>query len=338
VLSFEDEKRASLKSLLGILIPTKDREIELGELLKSISRGFSYPDLVVIVSSGRDISWVIKPYSKLLRIKHVHLDESGQILQKMYGINLIKDECEWVWFVDDDVIFLDDSIQNAKQILKICKRGELKGIGPKVISLNSGMIVDASSQPRRQFRRLTRIFSRPGKVMPSGRNVSYMHWPSEMETEWLSGISIWRNEVLPLYSFEFLKAAYSIYEDVIFSFQVSKVGKLLYSPHISVLRPRYDSSVNSKKARYFQVYWQLFFVMVNKDLSIFNFLSLQAVILLKKLFMFGLGFGDLSSIKAQWSYLVDCCGIVLIQTDPIDMLAERFGEDAKYLGRKNEGF
>ncbi len=89
----------------------------------------------------------------------------------------------------------------------------------------------------------------PGKVLQSGHAQSYFDSKIICKTEWLNGISLWKASSLKMYPNLKLNQPYSAYEDVIFSYKISRRCQLLYDPNMFVQSQEleYVSHLNSIK-------------------------------------------------------------------------------------------
>ena len=94
----------------AVLIATRNRPEQLNTLLLSLRRSAKRINQVTIVSSGINVSEVVNSHQTFIPINHFHSEISGQIAQKIKGIELIPSNTEWVMFLDDDVIMSDYSI------------------------------------------------------------------------------------------------------------------------------------------------------------------------------------------------------------------------------------
>ena len=94
----------------AVLIATRNRPEQLNTLLLSLRRSAKRINQVTIVSSGIDVSGVVNSHQTFIPIYHFHSEVSGQIAQKIKGIDLIPLNTEWVMFLDDDVIMSEYSI------------------------------------------------------------------------------------------------------------------------------------------------------------------------------------------------------------------------------------
>jgi hypothetical protein len=73
-----------------------------------------------------------------------------------------------------------------------------------------------------------------GKVLGSGHAQIYQDSLTDIETQWVNGISIWRIETLQSYGFISSKLSYSAYEDVIFSYGVSRDHPIIFASKVIV--------------------------------------------------------------------------------------------------------
>jgi GT2 family glycosyltransferase len=239
----------------AILIATRNRPRELHKLLSSITQLLVGPSLVVIVSSGEDISSsLVGRYS--LNIIHKHILDYGQIRQKMIGISEIPREIDWVLFLDDDLILDRTTTKELLNFLRVNNNDDIIGLG-----LSDSSVV-------KQKKQILRIGPRLGAVSISGHNNNYMQSEIPVATSWLNGASMWKRSKLDYYKFEYLDARYSICEDLIYSYAMSKLGTLYYVPaakfHFQVDSQNHSSEIQVFRAR---AYWKFYFVSMFPELS-----------------------------------------------------------------------
>ena len=216
--------------MLSIVIPTRNRPHHLQILLESIVKSNASEFEVIVISSGIDISEVISNYKKNMQIKHIHTQIPGQINQKILGVNNITENSDWVMFCDDDLIFQKDFFQNLKNCLE--ESSNTIGIGVSLPSTEKNL---RSSKLKVLFASvfLLRNVSY-GAILKNGHACSYMKSTSKIRTKWLSGASIWRSEIAKKYSSIYPQTKYAAYEDVIFSFSVSKFGSMFFCPSLKM--------------------------------------------------------------------------------------------------------
>lgn len=255
--------------IYGILVATKDRPQQLSKFLESVSNLSFLPTEVVIASSGIDITEIIKKYKHKLNLKHIHSLRSGQIIQKKLGLKYFSENLNWIAFFDDDVVLLPDSIENVFSDISILSaQNKIAGIG-MACSTNTASI------RKLRYKLLKELFlssdKNLGQVNKSGYNASYMGSREVIETQWLNGAAIWKAELAKKYDVPFDEIRHAIGEDLFFSYQNLKHGKLFFSPSSKFIFQKYPE--NDFKLSYFvlHTYIQLFFVLTNKELSVMAF-------------------------------------------------------------------
>ena len=308
---------------IAILVATKNRPDKLTKLLESLTPSANYISQTVIVSSGQNISQVIADFKDSLNIKHLHSKVSGQITQKMEGVKHIDEKISWVLFLDDDITISKDAIDTLiNKYLKNPNFINVNGFGLKINNL--------------EFRKYTKaqiIFmcvfglysNKSGSVLESGHAQTYQNSLEDIETEWLNGISAWRAESLRSYSSRFPEINYAAYEDVIYSYRISRKNRLLFASSVSVVNQDLEIYTPLTLTQYKAgSYMRYLFVSENKNLSKSNLLIAQ----LFRSIDFTIN-GDLSMPKAirfAKTFLIwwDLCLAILIKTDPIKLLNKRY--------------
>ena len=308
---------------IAILVATKNRPDKLTKLLESLTPSANYISQTVIVSSGQNISQVIADFKDSLNIKHLHSKVSGQITQKMEGVKHIDEKISWVLFLDDDITISKDAIDTLiNKYLKNPIFIDVNGFGLKINNL--------------EFRKYTKaqiIFmcvfglysNKSGSVLESGHAQTYQNSLEDIETEWLNGISAWRAESLRSYSSRFPEINYAAYEDVIYSYRISRKNRLLFASSVSVVNQDLEIYTPLTLTQYKAgSYMRYLFVSENKNLSKSNLLIAQ----LFRSIDFTIN-GDLSMPKAirfAKTFLIwwDLCLATLIKTDPIKLLNKRY--------------
>ena len=258
----------------AILIATRNRPQKMVQLLTSLCELSYQPTQVVIVSSGSPIHEEILDFQKKLNIKYSHLDQGGQIRQKIEGLKLVPRSVDWILFLDDDVLLNKNSVSNAFRYLE--REGNTKTIVG--IGFKNGDTVDKSSS---LFKSIVSQFfgiinTNRGSVTKNGQSVDYMDSLETIETKWLNGISMWRRDIALEYNIPFLEAPYSSCEDLIFSYSASKKGRLLFIPDCEFTFQE-DSLVLKQSFSVFKstTYWRLYFVLSNKEFNVRKFLWSQ---------------------------------------------------------------
>ena len=225
---------------LCVLIATKDRTNELNELLISISSSTLVPKKILIVSSGTDISHLKSKFLKKIDLEIIHSDVSGQSIQKSIGINRLSRNYTWILFLDDDVAL-------ESSTLEILYNGYIMNpIFKSYLGFGLGITNRFARSQNRAVKYLLRLFNlfsdTPGSIIKSGHAQSYLDHGVQIEVDWLNGISAWNSKVLSHYSSHQTSTPYSAYEDVAFSYRVSKSHKLLFVPMAKVRNQKMEGN------------------------------------------------------------------------------------------------
>jgi glycosyltransferase involved in cell wall biosynthesis len=261
---------------LAIIIATKNRPEKIKNLLESLTFCTEYFTQLIIVSSGINISHHISKYNHIPNLKHIHLDVSGQIKQKMEGVKNVHVGIRWVLFLDDDVTITKQSLKNLHDMYILNdKYSKVQGFGIKILNLD----LPEYSRIQLLILRMFGLYSKKmGVVLKSGHAQSYQNSLLDIETQWLNGISAWSIEALKSYSGIFPEIDYAAYEDVIFSYKISRKNSLLFASNVVVVNQCYEkkgslSLIQFKAGAYMRYY----FVLENKNLSIVYLLLSQFV-------------------------------------------------------------
>ena len=308
---------------IAILVATKNRPDKLNKLLESLTPSAHNINQIVIISSGQNISQVVADFKDSLNIKHLHSKVSGQITQKIEGIKYIDERNSWVLFLDDDITISKEAIDTLiNKYLKNPNFINVNGFGLKINNLEFRKYTKAQIM----FMRVFGLYSdKSGSVLESGHAQTYQNSLEDIETEWLNGISAWRAESLRSYSSRFPEINYAAYEDVIYSYRISRKNRLLFASSVSVVNQDLEIYTPLTIAQYKAgSYMRYLFVSENKNLSKSNLLIAQ----LFRTIDFTLN-GDLSISKAKRfakTFLIwwDLCLAILIKTDPIKLLNKRY--------------
>jgi len=261
---------------VAILIPTRNRPNHLANLLRSITLSTIKPIQVVVVASGQNVESVIYRFRESLQITYRHTETKGQIAQKRIGLELISKEIEWCLFLDDDLILGDSAIISALSGASAYRNTDIIGIGLSVAPSSRSL---GLSNWKLKLLQLFKLSSNsPGQVLASGHATSYLQENTLMETQWLNGTSMWRVEHAKDYGKGLPSTPYAACEDLIFSYPLSKKGKLIYVPYARVEfqdteRTQFDSFEVFKAA----TLWRYYFVTQHRELSFHWFILSQVV-------------------------------------------------------------
>jgi hypothetical protein len=218
---------------LAILIATKDRHSQLQKLLDSIYKSTNLPSKVLIVYSGKNITSVTSSFEKKINLELIHSAVASQMYQKSIGIKSLGNKYDWVLFLDDDIVLEVNTIERMySEYLNNSKFVDFAGFGLAILNRSTR---EFNSFILRILKFVKLYSSIPGTVTKSGHAQSYLNHPEEIEVQWLNGISVWKSKVLYQYPVIQTDNTYSAYEDVNFSYKVSKNYKLLFGPKAKVV-------------------------------------------------------------------------------------------------------
>jgi GT2 family glycosyltransferase len=225
---------------LAILIATFNRHTELELLLISIASSTVYPHKIVIVYSGLDITNLVSKYQKILDIEIIYSPIANQSIQKSLGISSLGVEFKWVLFLDDDLVVETTAIEILiKSYLNNPEYSSYVGFGLGILNRSKRNLSAIVLKLLKFFKLYS---STPGIVLKSGHVQSYLDVNEEIDVKWLNGISVWNSKVLSKYVSNPMQVTYSAYEDVEFSYNVSKNYKLIFVPRIIVRNQKLEDS------------------------------------------------------------------------------------------------
>jgi glycosyltransferase involved in cell wall biosynthesis len=261
---------------IAILIATRNNPSKVDRLLDSLTFSSNHINQLIVVSSGENISATVDKFTNIFNLKYIHSEVSGQIFQKMIGIKLIESNIEWVVFLDDDVIVPKNMLDKFVSVyLKNDNFLNVCGFGFKIENLkfrtpNSKLI---------PFLKLAGLYSnKNGSVLTSGHVQEYQNSLVDIKTQWLNGASAWKVKVLANYNSSFPNIDYAAYEDVIFSYELSKKYELLFASEVVVVNQNSENYMPLTVQRFMAgAYMRYLFVSTNQELSRFRFLVAQII-------------------------------------------------------------
>lgn len=259
-----------------ILIATKDRPENLRKLLGSVAQSTIKPKSLIVISSGRPINEVIAEFKEALDIDYFHSEVTGQVNQKKIGITRLRKEIPWVLFLDDDLFLAPNAVEKAFETL-----AKYHNLEDSIVGIGLGLTptgrIRKSSQIQNFMGRALRLSSgSPGRVIRSGQGVSYLESPEPIFTEWLNGASMWKTESLIDYTLFVPSSRYAACEDLVFSYQQSKKGKLLFAPEARVFFQQLElNDYNRSQAIISATAWRYYFVKSNAELSLWQLMYSQ---------------------------------------------------------------
>jgi glycosyltransferase involved in cell wall biosynthesis len=266
---------------IGLLIPTRNRPRQVAKLLQSVASSLTKPEQIVIVASGESITNVILQFKDVLSISYLHINERGQIRQKMLGIQEFRSSIDWIFFCDDDLLFESATLNLLRSRIMSISSDNVVGIGTNLVDFS----LKISTNNFEKVMKKLKLF-KYGKVTKSGKNNFYMDSSNMIETEWLNGASIWRRQVAETYHFPYLEARYSICEDLIFSYKAGKEDKLIFDPSIRLRNQEDFSEFSYTEIEIATFVWKVYFLSENSSISPVFFYFREGFLIAKKVIRF----------------------------------------------------
>ena len=212
------------RASVSVVIPTRNREKLLTQILEDLSRQSLKPKIVVVIDSSDTELKIEKEDLNL-----VLLDSTirSAAVQRNMGLDYLeksKETYNYCAFLDDD-IRIDSNYLNSLSDTLNHTRGAV-GISGLAISVNE------SSYKRNRFLDLVGYSGPEGSLTRGAINVPVRKATAPVKVEWLIGCSLWDFESINSLRFEEDFMGQSLFEDVLFSVQASKFGFLIVDSNV----------------------------------------------------------------------------------------------------------
>ena len=190
---------------------------------------------------------------------------------------MVQDDIDWVIFLDDDVRISSKLLSQFKNEVKNHESRYTNSIGGVGFRIPETSRITQRNYVHKLVARIFLLDSpRRGKVLLSGHPTSYMESNLRMRTEWLTGISAWKKDLLSEYGSKFQHTSYAAMEDVFFSYKVSSSSILEYIPELRVdFQMEYITNLNTARIYSLTSIWTYFLVRESPKLSMTLFLYSQ---------------------------------------------------------------
>jgi len=226
----------------AIIIPTKDRPLQVKRHLQSLVDQNCELGRVIVVASGQNIKDIVLDFKDSLPVEY-YMGESGQITQRNFGIKLLGKESKFVAFLNDDCIFQNNSLKHMINFIRSVD-DETAGI-----SFNR-ILVDNNEMPLL----MDKIFRlKSGEVNSLGIAKPIINLKNNKQVNFLhGGYTIWKRHILEKYYQEPINSSWAQSEDLRYSYPIGKKYKLFVCSKAKI-----------------QVLSHLVFVNQNKELLLF---------------------------------------------------------------------
>jgi glycosyltransferase involved in cell wall biosynthesis len=207
---------------LTIIVPTKDRPIDMKSLFDSIRIQDRMPDEVIVVDgSDEPIEQVLKEFTDI-NYKYITVRPPSLPKQRNAGIKSLSQEAQWVGFLDDDIVLEKDCLIKLESFIETQEKNNTIGIGLSILN-----------QPETKTHLYNSFFlmgkeSKGGEVTLSGYPSAIPIPKNNMKVDWLyGGATFWRKDVFENFLYDEWFQGTGYMEDVDFSYSVSKKYDLM---------------------------------------------------------------------------------------------------------------
>jgi len=241
-----------------IVIPTRNRIKELTNTLKFLeSNKFFFKKIVIVDSSNLEIKDQIKKKVKKYRANiEVVNSEPSTCIQRNVGFNFIK-KSKYIMFLDDDNIFYSDAFYKMQDFLNNNK--DFVGVAFNQIYKERKNIFDCLK--KNYITNKIGIYSLDnGEFSGSGWQSRFVNFENNKIVQWLpTRAVIYRSSEIKNSRFDKKLGVYGYLEDLDFSLQLKKRGKLMvcndakYKHDQSINRPGFQFGKKELRNRYYIV-------------------------------------------------------------------------------------
>ena len=226
---------------LSVIIPTRNRKIQLKKLVNYLLNNFREINRIIIVDSSDNL--VNKAnFLNNSKVIYISSDIKSAAIQRNIGLSYLKPKCKFVAFLDDDV---RPPLDYFKKLILLLQRNNV--VGASGIALNPKN--NKSFKKIKAFDAYRAFFyldsKKEGIVLNSGINIPFAWSPDKnliSESKWLIGCAVWDYQKIKTCQFDNRFIGQSLGEDVLFSLKASKYGKLLVNRNL-VLK-HLESNIN----------------------------------------------------------------------------------------------
>ncbi len=210
----------------SLIIPTKDRPDFLKRLIKSLNEYIEYFDEILLIDSSRDSNYLnnLNYFSIQKNLKIIKSVPSSSI-QRNLGIEIANKKNHYFMFCDDDIIFEKNALNNMDEFIK--NNNSYIGYGFNSIEKNKKKNLE-NLKKNKFFTNNGFYHSNPGVVCDNGWHTKLNNLKKNYETMWLSTQAcIYKSNYIKDVRFNTNLGKYSYLEDLFFSYEMRKKGKLI---------------------------------------------------------------------------------------------------------------
>jgi glycosyltransferase involved in cell wall biosynthesis len=230
---------------LAVVIPTKDRPVQLEKLLNSLAAQSTPAGAIVVVDHGGAAEPIVDRFKDSLPVICIQSAVPGQLFQRNIGIRAVCSNHRLIGFVDDDLVFEADAMERMIEFWNRAAKNTA-GVGFNI----------TNCRPFRYLPALKLFYlssPMPGTVLKSGCNVSIQNIAEDVPTEWLGGgYTVWSADVLRRFPQDELRTRWAIGEDLRFSYPIGKQFPLFVCSRARVRHEHVNDRSQGLKAHYYR--------------------------------------------------------------------------------------
>jgi len=224
--------------LTSLIIPTRNRHDNLYNTLSRLKElKLKFNEILVIDSYEKYKKKIIK-ICKNFNAK-IYFSKPSSALQRNIGLRKVSNKSKYVMFLDDDIIFFEDSFLKMNETIKKFKKikNYIAGYGFNYIDLNNFDYL--SFIKKNFFSKMLNIYSdEEGKVMRNGWHTKISNVKKNKFVEWLhTAATVYELKKISGIEFDESLGQYSYLEDLDFSYRVNSKFHLYLVSKAKFLHP-----------------------------------------------------------------------------------------------------
>jgi GT2 family glycosyltransferase len=272
-----------MKTFFSIVIPTKNRPVELTSILQNvINQSYTNYEIVIIddsdFSSNKDIvsDFILKYHINKEKIKYIIGEKDGVTAARNMGVKISKGD--YILFFDDDISLNNDCIELMANFIK--NYPDLIGFQPKIISDDNSPEENNSSFKNALHKTLMISYYKKNfsKARRSGSFIYPEPLTKKIPVQRLSGCCCcYKRTIFNTVKFDTNLKRWGFSEDIDFSYRVFKKypNRLYITPDITIIHKNSENTELPIKSIIYMrtIYWFYLFFKNNFNYSLLNLIA-----------------------------------------------------------------
>jgi glycosyltransferase involved in cell wall biosynthesis len=269
----------------SLIIPSRNRPLNVERTLRQLKKlNLKFLEIIVIDSSDKDKKKILRNICQNYYVKLINSYPSTSH-QRNLGLKNIKNNSNFIMFLDDDLIFLKNSFKEMDKFIDNNKENKIIGYGfNHSIKFKPNLIERIKNS---KISSLMNLYSnKPGIVMRSGWHTKIVNLKKNTYVEWLpTSAVVYCSKFIKDKLFDKSLGQYSYLEDLDFSLNVKKkyykfaivsAARFIHPNNIARINFRfgYIEIVNRFKIVEKYKFSKLYFFYIATIKTIFSFLHI----------------------------------------------------------------